>query len=145
MRYRSDYSPSRCSPGRLGDIRPELAQRTGLQNVKTVVPATHDTGSAVLAVPASEFASSSPNWCYISSGTWSLMGVEIAKPLLTAKCLERNFTNEGGALGVFDCSRTSQGFGHFSNAEPRLLGRDKSLVGICWCRWRKHPSLCKVC
>ncbi len=107
----------------LGDIRSELAQRTGLQNVKTVVPATHDTGSAVLAVPASEFASSSPNWCYISSGTWSLMGVEIAKPLLTAKCLERNFTNEGGALGSVRLLKNISGLWPFQQCRASFARR----------------------
>ncbi len=83
----------------LGPLRSNLASRTGLSSVQTIVPATHDTGSAVLAVPASTFAQDRPNWCYISSGTWSLMGAEIAQPLLSDACMHRNFTNEGGAMG----------------------------------------------
>ncbi len=83
----------------LGPLQAELAQRTGLNKVVTIVPATHDTAAAVLAVPASEFAASKPRWCYISSGTWSLMGVELDRPNLTDKCSELNFTNEGGVQG----------------------------------------------
>lgn len=94
------FSPP-VQPGhRLGPILPELSQRTGLPNLQVIVPATHDTGSAVLAVPASNFAQERPDWCYISSGTWSLMGVEITSPRCTDKCMELNFTNEGGALGT---------------------------------------------
>ena len=83
----------------MGPIRTDLAQRTGLKQVQTIVPATHDTAAAVLAVPASEFAPSKPRWCYISSGTWSLMGVELDRPNLSDKCSELNFTNEGGVHG----------------------------------------------
>jgi rhamnulokinase len=56
---------------------------------------SHDTASAVAAVPASERES----WCYISSGTWSLMGVELEKPLISGASLEANFTNEVGLEG----------------------------------------------
>lgn len=84
----------------LGPVRSSIRNRIGLtEKANTIVPATHDTGAAVLAVPASGFAESKPNWCYISSGTWSLMGVELSEPRLNAKCSELNFTNEGGANG----------------------------------------------
>ncbi len=88
-------------PGtQLGPLRAQVQDRTGLnRNVLVIAPATHDTGSAVIAVPAEGFASEKPNWCYISSGTWSLMGVELAQPILSAACRELNFTNEGGANG----------------------------------------------
>ncbi|MDZ4851371.1 MAG: rhamnulokinase family protein [Pirellulaceae bacterium] len=83
----------------LGPIKKDVAQRTGLHSVQTIIPATHDTAAAIVAVPASEFAPAKPRWCYISSGTWSLMGVELASPNLTDKCSELNFTNEGGVQG----------------------------------------------
>jgi rhamnulokinase len=84
----------------LGPVRSHIRSRIGLsEKARTIVPATHDTGAAVLAVPADGFAQSKPNWCYISSGTWSLMGVELSEPRLNAKCAELNFTNEGGANG----------------------------------------------
>lgn len=84
----------------LGSVRSSICARSGLQSrVQVIAPATHDTGSAVIAVPADEFASAKPKWCYISSGTWSLMGVELAQPILTEACFKLNFTNEGGANG----------------------------------------------
>lgn len=84
----------------LGPVVPKLRARTGLpESCQVIVPATHDTGSAVIAVPADGFAESAPKWCYISSGTWSLMGVELASPVLSDTCHDLNFTNEGGANG----------------------------------------------
>ncbi|MCG8586862.1 MAG: rhamnulokinase [Pirellulales bacterium] len=84
-------------PGtRLGKLRSEVADATGLSDLEVVLPGTHDTASAVMAVPTSEPPSQQPNWCYISSGTWSLMGVETPQAILSDKCRELNFTNEGG-------------------------------------------------
>ena len=84
----------------LGGLRQELAESTGLSAVQVIVPGTHDTASAVLAVPAPSAPSAQPDWCYISSGTWSLMGVEVPDPVINEKCLELNFTNEGGVGGT---------------------------------------------
>jgi len=84
-------------PGtRLGNLRSSVAQATGLQNVGVVVPGTHDTASAVMAVPAKSVAGARPDWCYISSGTWSLIGVETPTPVMSPLCRELSFTNEGG-------------------------------------------------
>jgi rhamnulokinase len=89
------------SPGtRLGPLRSSVAEETGLKNVQVVLPGTHDTASAVLAVPFTGKPSAKPTWCYISSGTWSLMGVEVPEPVINDKCLELNFTNEGGVGGT---------------------------------------------
>ena len=84
----------------LGIITSDTAERTGLpSDARVIVPATHDTGSAVLAVPAASFAQAKPDWCYISCGTWSLMGVELSQPNLSEGCQMFNFTNEGGVGG----------------------------------------------
>ncbi len=85
------------SGGELGAVLPAIAGHCGLKH-KTVVYATasHDTASAVAAVPAS----SSGNWCYISSGTWSLMGVERDQPIINDESLQANFTNEVGVQGT---------------------------------------------
>lgn len=80
----------------LGKLRKSVAEETGLVNVNVVLPGTHDTASAVLAVPADAEVSNRPNWCYISSGTWSLMGVETPQPIVNDLCRQLNFTNEGG-------------------------------------------------
>lgn len=84
----------------LGLVRGDVALETGLADVHVVVPGTHDTASAVAAVPASEPPSSRPDWCYVSLGTWALVGAELDRPLVTPECLARNFTNEGGVGGT---------------------------------------------
>ncbi len=84
----------------LGGLRSSVAEATGLSDVNVVLPGTHDTASAVMAVPAAGTPTAQPNWCYISSGTWSLMGAEIPEPVVTDKCREFNFTNEGGVDGT---------------------------------------------
>jgi rhamnulokinase len=76
-----------------------VADETGLKGVSCVVPGTHDTASAVMAVPAASRPGHVPDWCYISSGTWSLMGVESPLPVTSDLCRELNFTNEGGVGG----------------------------------------------
>jgi rhamnulokinase len=88
-------------PGQsLGRITSVVASRTQLPgDVEVILPATHDTGSAILAVPADSFAAEQPTWCYISCGTWSLMGVELPRPDLSEACQSFNFTNEGGVQG----------------------------------------------
>ncbi len=84
----------------LGPLRPAVAEATNLSGVRVIAPGTHDTASAVMAVPATSRPGERPDWCYISSGTWSLMGVEAAAPIVNDKCLALNFTNEGGVGGT---------------------------------------------
>jgi rhamnulokinase len=104
----------------LGPLRTTVATETGLNPVPIIAPASHDTGSAVAAVPAQGRA-----WAYISSGTWSLMGVELEAPLINEQALRYNFTNEGGVGGtirllknimglwlVQECRRTWDRAGH---------------------------------
>ena len=92
--------PEVVEPGtRLGRLRENIAARTGLSRIEVVAPATHDTGSAVAAVPTQK--TGAPNWAYISSGTWSLMGVEVQHAVLTDRALELNVTNEGGIDGTY--------------------------------------------
>jgi rhamnulokinase len=87
-------------PGtKLGRLREDVARRTGLARLDVVTPATHDTGAAVAAVPTERTGRA--NWAYISSGTWSLMGLELPHAVLTPAALERNVTNEGGIDGTY--------------------------------------------
>lgn len=74
----------------VGQILPEISQETDISPVDVIAPASHDTASAVAAVPAQ-----SANWAYLSSGTWSLLGVEVNEPIINEKSLKNNFTNEG--------------------------------------------------
>ena len=83
------------SGARLGNLLPEIAEAAGLSaTVPVYATACHDTASAVAAVPAE-----GEGWCYISSGTWSLMGVELDAPVINDRALALNFTNEVGAGG----------------------------------------------
>jgi rhamnulokinase len=75
----------------LGPLKPEIAEQTGLEDVQVVASCTHDTGAAVAALPAA-----GENWAFLSSGTWSLMGIELHAPLISDQARELNFTNEIG-------------------------------------------------
>ena len=82
-------------PGtKLGPLLPDIAEFSGLGGVPVYASGGHDTADAVVAVPAH-----GKDWCYISSGTWSLMGVELDEPVIDAPTLAENFTNEAGACG----------------------------------------------
>ena len=88
--------PPVVEPGTLlGQALPELEDELG-SGVQIAVPATHDTAAAVAAVPAL----GPDSWAYLSSGTWSLVGVELRHPLTGADALRANFTNEGGVFGT---------------------------------------------
>ncbi len=94
------FLPEIVMPGTdLGPLLSDVAAGTGLADVRVVAPATHDTGSAVAGVPAGALGNG--RWAYISSGTWSLMGVEISEALLSPEALALNFTNEGGVDGTY--------------------------------------------
>jgi rhamnulokinase len=91
----------------IGTLRPALAAETGLPaTMRVVAPGSHDTASAVAAVPAKsasagESASADGhNWCYLSSGTWSLLGAELSGPCVNAAARQAMFTNELGVCGT---------------------------------------------
>jgi rhamnulokinase len=85
------FPPIVASGTRLGPLRENLANETGLGPVEVVATCSHDTGAAVAAVPAT-----GEDWAFLSSGTWSLMGVELNAPLITPQVRARGFTNEAG-------------------------------------------------
>lgn len=80
----------------IGTLREEVIEETGLPAINVVAVAAHDTASAIAAIPAT-----GKNWAYLSSGTWSLMGIELEKPLINSKTAQMNFTNEGGVNGTY--------------------------------------------
>ena len=87
--------PRIVAPGtRLGPLLDSVASAAGLSAVPVYAAGCHDTASAVAAVPAE-----GTNWCYISSGTWSLMGAELDEPVINERVLAGNLTNEVGAAG----------------------------------------------
>ena len=79
----------------LGPLQPEVAEETGAGGVNVVLPGTHDTASAVAAVPAGE-----GSWAFLSSGTWSLLGVETPEPVMNEAATAFELGNEVGVLGT---------------------------------------------
>ncbi|MFK4998112.1 hypothetical protein ACI2OX_14390 [Bacillus sp. N9] len=101
---RRDISGNPKSEIDFRELRPEVREEFGF-NLNVILPATHDTGSAVAAVPEEE------NTIYISSGTWSLIGVENQLPITKPNAYSSNFTNEGGVEGTYRFLKTLWGYG----------------------------------
>lgn len=90
---KTDMFADMVYPGELvGTLKPELAEELGVGEIPVVAVASHDTGSAVASVPVVD----NKDFVYISSGTWSLMGVELDEPNVSKEAMAHNFTNEGG-------------------------------------------------
>jgi rhamnulokinase len=79
----------------ISDLAESVAKECGLPPIPVIAVAGHDTASAVVAVPAEN-----EKFAYLSSGTWSLMGIEVQEPIITDKTYQMNFTNEGGVEGT---------------------------------------------
>jgi len=103
-----DLFPPLIQPGEtVGTLLPAIAARAGLpQETRVVAVGSHDTASAVAAVPATAEAE---DFAYISSGTWSLVGLELKRPVLTEASREANFTNERGVDGTIRYLRNMGG------------------------------------
>jgi rhamnulokinase len=102
-----------------------VAERSGLGQLKVVAPPAHDTASAVAGVPTAN--TGKPNWAYLSSGTWSLMGVEIKKPSLSPRTLELNLTNEGGLDGTYRLLKNIMGLWLVQQCKRSFDDRGKAL------------------
>ena len=93
------------APGTLlGALRPEVAEATGLAGAVVISPASHDTASAVAAVPFRQ-----PGSAYLSSGTWSVVGMELPRPLISDAAFKANLTNEAGPGGTFELGKNLTG------------------------------------
>ena len=90
----------------VGEVTAAVGEECGVGPVPVIAPAGHDTASAVAAVPA---AAGEKSWCYISSGTWSLMGVELAEPIINEQSMKFGYTNEGGVGGSIRFLRNIMG------------------------------------
>ncbi len=107
-----------CEPGTvIGNLRPELAEEVGFQ-VEVIAPATHDTGSAFVAVPAKD-----ENAVYISSGTWSLLGVENDGPMTNVAAMSSGFTNEGGYNGKIRFLKNIMGLWILQSVQREIDGK----------------------
>lgn len=94
-----------------GKLRPSLTEELGFAAIPVYAVAEHDTGSAVAAVPAP-----GKSFAYLSCGTWSLMGTEVDRPVMSEAALEMNFTNEGGVNGTFRLLKNIMGLWILSEA-----------------------------
>ena len=91
---KDNFAPLVLSGTVIGELSESVKQQTDLENVSVIAVAGHDTASAVLATPAEN-----ENFAYLSSGTWSLMGIESNEPVVNDETFSLNYTNEGGADG----------------------------------------------
>lgn len=125
----------------IGFLSDDLVKRNGLNRMQVVASCSHDTGAAVAAVPAS-----GEHWAYLSSGTWSLMGLELSEPIINDLSMKLNYTNEigyGGSIRLLkniigmwliqECRRAWEGQGDALDYETttRLAGEAepfKSLI-----------------
>lgn len=107
----------------LGEIRPDLRRHLDLSALRILAPATHDTASAFVGTPLQ------PGWACISSGTWSLVGLERETPIITPAARDANFTNERGAGGTIRFLKNVMGLWILESCrrEWRAAGRDDDL------------------
>ena len=99
------FFPEIVQPGTvLGPLRPDVAADTGLADARVVAPGSHDTASAVVGAPLA-----GPTTAFLSSGTWSLIGLEVAAPVVSDVTLAANLTNEGGVAGTIRLLRNVMG------------------------------------
>jgi rhamnulokinase len=129
----------------LGTLSHRHQAGLGVGALRVIAPATHDTASAVAGTPLA------PGWAYISSGTWSLVGVERPTPLVTDEVARANFTNEAGAFGTVrflknvmglwildECRREWEAAGHDQD-QSTLLARVDAVDGFVGLIYPDHP------
>jgi rhamnulokinase len=112
-----------------GTLSAQVQEATGLGAVPVIAVAGHDTGSAVAAVPASD-----KEYAYLSCGTWSLMGIESAEPVINEDSFRENFTNEGGIEGTTRFLKNICGLWLFEQSRKEFKDVPSSvgeLVALC--------------
>ncbi len=102
----------------VGPLLAGIGEECGLGAAKVVAPGTHDTASAVAAVPAEGHG-----WAFLSSGTWSLLGVEVSRPHVNPSVMARNLTNEGGVCGTIRLLKNISGLWLFEECRREWAGR----------------------
>lgn len=121
----TDIFPQTVPPGtQLGTLREDVMKQTGLTKIPVVAPPTHDTAAAVAAVPTE--LTGSARWAYISSGTWSLIGVEVNDAILTPEALAMNVTNEGGVDGTYRLLKNVMGLWLVQGCKRAFESRGKN-------------------
>jgi rhamnulokinase len=107
----------------VGKLTPEIMEETHMPEVEIIASVSHDTGAAIASIPAKD-----SNFAYISSGTWSLMGIESEVPIITERSRELNFTNEGGVDHTFRVLKNIMGLWLIQECRKEWLreGKDYS-------------------
>ena len=118
------FLPIREPGSVIGTLKNEIREEVGF-DCQVVLPATHDTGSAVVAVPSND-----NNVLYISSGTWSLMGTELSRADCSKKAMEHNFTNEGGYNKTYRFLKNIMGLWMIQSVKKEIA-QDISFGEIC--------------
>jgi len=115
------FLPEVVPPGTvLGELLPEVAEQTGLAGTQVVATAAHDTAAAVAATPLA-----GPSTAYISSGTWSLVGLEVPSPVIDERTLAANITNEGGYGGTITLLKNVMGLWLIQQCRSTLWEADQ--------------------
>jgi Sugar (pentulose and hexulose) kinases len=144
----SSIVPQVIMPGKqIGSLTEALAKECGVAQIPVISVAGHDTASAVVAVPAEN-----KNYAYLSSGTWSLMGIEVDSPIVTPESYKMNFTNEGGVDGTIrflknitgmwlleQCRKEWEGKGRKYGYEE-IVALSESVEGLRFLVDPDHPS-----
>jgi rhamnulokinase len=107
---------------KIGTIKEDIAKKLGIKSTDVIAVGSHDTASAIVAIPVVE-----SNWAYLSSGTWSLLGIEINKPILTDKAREYSFTNEGGVDNTIRFLKNIMGLWILQGARLSWSKKEKEL------------------
>ncbi len=115
---------------RIGRLRAEVAEVAGVSRIDIIVPGSHDTASAVAAVPATTGEAGGGEggggWAYLSSGTWSLLGRELDEPILTPQARAAGFTNEWGVGGKVRFLKNIAGLWLVQQVRADLLSRGEA-------------------
>ncbi len=130
LRLKRERFGKMVRPGeKIGTLTPQVQTATGLGAVQVVAVGSHDTASAVAAVPAQD-----QNYAYLSCGTWSLLGVESPEPIITWNSFQGNFTNEGGIGGTTRFLKNICGLWLFENCRKEFSNVPESigeLTALC--------------
>ncbi|MHC4636688.1 MAG: rhamnulokinase [Planctomycetota bacterium] len=108
---------------KIGVLSRKLCEELGCNQIPIIAVGTHDTASAVAAVPADY----NKNWAYLSSGTWSLMGIEVSKPIIDQSSFDLSFTNEGGVENTIRLLKNIMGLWLIQQCRTEWAGQGKKL------------------
>ena len=109
----------------LGALRPEIAKQTGLEDALVVASCSHEIAAALAGLPINN----GENWAYLRTGSWSVMGTELAAPIINNASRELNFTNEMGYGGSVRFSKRAVGFWILEECQRFWKGKDRELDG----------------